>query len=480
MEIKKYLFKNQYNNQKENIVNKMFKRNQKNNIKRDSIFNHKLESSNSQFTQQNIRKNNIFLNNKTNSSNNIINTSSIFNSYHKSQSTDKKSLNKKKSNRTLNSRNLSQANKISLNNKILTSTNNTITASLTSNQFINYNKCITDRYYEENKIKYININKLGNNKIIGKSKTLLNKDFKDINYLSTTASIPKKSFVGIKKDKINVSNNVNIGKNIIKSKLSNKEAKYQLNYNDNNKTNNNIMNENILFKKKISNFKNANSNIKKSNKNKMKNQNMNNLINKKKINNLLNIKKLNLSNLPINFFEGKIIQGIMSLNTNNINNTNNTNIANHTDSTCKKECYTDRTNYNYLNNINSQIKTKEIINEQYNNINNNYIIANIINNIKYNNNKPEKKKISRNKSIKLSERKNTVNNTNLTSLNILLKNSTLRNYPSSLRIKTIDISRMNNKTPSIEYNLSFNKKHVLESKNMNKRLFDANNNLNVN
>ena len=479
MEIKKYLFKNQNNNQKENINNKVFKRNQKNNIKRDSIFNHKLESSNSQFTQQNIYKNNIFLNTKTNSSNNIINTSSIFNSYHKSQSTDKKSLNKKKSNRALNSRNLSQANKISLNNKkkFLTSTNNTITSSLTNNQLINYNKCITDRYYEENKIKYININKLGNNKIIGKSKTLLNKDFKDTNYLSITASIPKKSFVGIKKDKINTSNNFNIGKNIIKSKLSNKEAKYQLNYNDNNKTNNNIMNENILFKKKISNYKNANSNIKKSNKNKMKNQNMNNLINKKKINNLLNIKKLNLSNLPINFFEGKIMQGIMSLNTNNINNTN---IINHTDSTSKKECYTDRTNYNYLNNINSQIKTKEIINEQYNNINNNYIIANIINNIKYNNNKPEKKKISRNKSIKLSEGKNTVNNTNLTSLNILLKNSTLRNYPSSLRIKTIDLSRMNNKTPTIEYNLSFNKKNILESKNMNKRLFDANNNLNVN
>ena len=477
MEIKKYLFKNQNNNQKENIVNKMFKRSQKNKIKRDSIFNHKLESSNSQFNQQNIYKNNIFLNTKTNSSNNIINTSSIFNSYHKSQSTDKKSLNKKKSNRTLNSRNLSQANKISLNNKknFLSSTNNTITASLTSNQLINYNKCITDRYYEENKIKYININKLGNNKMIGKSKTLLNRDLKDSNYLSTTASIPKKSFVGIKKDKINISNNVNIGKNIIKSKLSNKETKYQLNYNDNNKTNNNIMNENILFKKKISNYKNTNSNIKKSNKNKIKTQNMNNLINKKKINNLLNIKKLNLSNLPINFFEGKILQGIMSLNTNS-----NTNIINHTDSTSKKECYTDRTNYNYLNNVNSHIKTKEIINEQYNNINNNYIIANIINNIKYNNNKPEKKKISRNKSIKLSEGKSTVNNSNLTSLNILLKNSTLRNYPSSLRINTIDISRMNNKTPFIEYNLSFNKKNILESKNMNKRLFDANNNLNVN
>lgn len=37
----------------------------------------------------------------------------------------------------------------------------------------------------------------------------------------------------------------------------------------------------IFFLKKISNYKNANSNIKKSNKNKMKNQNMNNFINKK-------------------------------------------------------------------------------------------------------------------------------------------------------------------------------------------------------
>ena len=39
MEIKKYLFKNQNSSQKENIINKMFKRNQKNNIKKDSIFN---------------------------------------------------------------------------------------------------------------------------------------------------------------------------------------------------------------------------------------------------------------------------------------------------------------------------------------------------------------------------------------------------------------------------------------------------------
>ena len=476
MEIKKYLFKNQNSSQKENIINKMFKRNQKNIIKKDSIFNKKQDSSNSLFNQQNVLKNNIFLNTKTNSSNNIINNSSIFNSYYQSQSTDKKCITKKKSTRTLNSRNLSQANKISLNNKkkFLTTTNNTTAASLINNQLNIYNKCITDRYYEENKMK-INGNKLGNSKIIDKSKILMNKDLKDSNYFSTIVPIPKKPLGGIKKEC------TNLGKNIIKSKLSIKESKYQLNY-DNNKKNINIMNENILFKKKILNFKNSNSNIKKSNKKKMKNQIINNNIinNKNKINNLLNIKKLNLSNLSNNYFDGKIIQGIMTLNT---NNTNNTNINTYADSTNKKEYYTDRTNYNYLNNINSQVKSKEIINEQYNSINNNYIIANIINNIKYNNtynnNKPKKKNISRNRSIKLSEGKNTLNN-NLTSLNVLLKNSTLKNYPSLLKIKTIDISKTNNKTPSIENNLSFNKRYILDFKNMNKRLFDANNNLNSN
>jgi len=475
MEIKKYLFKNQNNNQKDSI-NKMFKRNQKNNIKKDSIFNKKQESSNSLFNHQNVLKTNIFLNTKTNSSNNIINNSSIFNSYYQSQSTEKKCITKKKSTRTLNFRNLSQANKISLNNKkkLLTTINNTTAASLINNQLNNYNKCITDRYYEENKIKYINGNKLGNSKIIEKSKILINKDLKDSNYFSTIVPIPKKPLGGIKKEY------TNLGKNIIKSKLSSKESKYQLNFNDNNKKNINSMNENILFKKKILNFKNSNTNIKKSNKKKMKNQiinnNINNNINKNKINNLLNIKKLNLSNLSNNYFDGKIIQGIMTLNT------NNTNINTYTDSTNKKEYYTDRANYNYLNNINSQIKTKEIIKEQYNNINNNYIIANIINNIKYNNtynNKPKRKNISRNRSIKLSERKNTMSN-NLTSLNVLLKNSTLKNYPSLLKIKTIDISKTNNKTPSIENNISFNKRNILDFKIMNKRLFDANNNLNVN
>ena len=475
MEIKKYLFKNQNSSQKENIINKMFKRNQKNNIKKDSIFNKKQESSNSLFNHQNVLKNNIFLNTKTNSSNNIINNSSIFNSYYQSQSTDKKCITRKKSTSTLNSKNIFQANKISLNNKkkILSTTNNTTAASLINNQMNNYNKCITDRYFEENKIKYINGNKLGNSKIIEKNKILMNKDLKDSNYFSTIVPLPKKPLGGIKKESIN------LGKNIIKSKLSNKESKYQLNYNDNNKKNINIMNENILFKKKILNFKNSNSNIKKSNKKKIKNQIINNnIINKNKINNLLNIKKLNLSNLSNNYFDGKIIQGVMTLNA---NNTNNNNINTYADSTNKKEYYTDRTNYNYMNNINSQIKPKEIINEQYNSINNNYIIANIINNIKYNNtyNKPKKKNISRNRSIKLSEGKNTISN-NLTSLNVLLKNSTLKNYPSLLKIKTIDISKINNKTPSIENNLSFNKKHILDFKNINKRLFDANNNLNTN
>ena len=249
MEIKKYLFKNQNSSQKENIINKMFKRNQKNNIKKDSIFNKKQESSNSLFNHQNVLKNNIFLNTKTNSSNNIINNSSIFNSYYQSQSTDKKCITRKKSTSTLNSKNIFQANKISLNNKkkILSTTNNTTATSLINNQMNNYNKCITDRYFEENKIKYINGNKLGNSKIIEKNKILMNKDLKDSNYFSTIVPLPKKPLGGIKKESIN------LGKNIIKSKLSNKESKYQLNYNDNNKKNINIMNENILFKKK--NFK---------------------------------------------------------------------------------------------------------------------------------------------------------------------------------------------------------------------------------
>ena len=170
-----------------------------------------------------------------------------------------------------------------------------------------------------------------------------------------------------------------------------------------------------------------------------------------------------MSNLPINFLEGKLIQGIMNLNNNN--NINSETIG-------KKECNTDRPNYNF-NNINSQNKNKEMINEQYNNINNNYIIANIVNNIKLNNKKAKKKNMSRNKSIKLSEKKNTIYNSNLTSLNILLKNTTSKNYPSSFRIKTIDINKTNNKSPSIDYNMSFNKKPIFDNKNLNRRLFDG-------
>ena len=254
MEIKNYLFKNLYNNKKDIISKKVIKRNKKDILKKGSIFNKKQESSNSIYSHQNILKNNLFLNTKTNSSNNIINNSSIFNSYYQSQSSDKKSI-PKKSGKKLNSRNLSQANKMSLNNKkkFLTSSNNTTATSIINNQINNYNKCITDRNNEENKIKSINVNKINNgSQFVGKSKTLIYKDIKEANYLSTVVAKPKKVFGATKKD----SNN-NISKNMIKMKLQNKEIKYQLNYNDNNNTNN-IMNENILFKKKIKNFKNSN------------------------------------------------------------------------------------------------------------------------------------------------------------------------------------------------------------------------------
>ena len=445
MEIKNYLFKNLYNNKKDIISKKVIKRNKKDILKKGSIFNKKQESSNSIYSHQNI-----------------LNNSSIFNSYYQSQSSDKKSI-PKKSGKKLNSRNLSQANKMSLNNKkkFLTSSNNTTATSIINNQINNYNKCITDRNNEENKIKSINVNKINNgSQFVGKSKTLINKDLKENNYLSTVVAKPKKMFGATKKD-----SNSNISKNMIKMKLQNKEIKYQLNYNDNNNTNN-IMNENILFKKKIKNFKNSNSKIQKLNINKLKNTNINHNLNdyKNKTINLLNIKKLNLSNLPINFLDGKLIQGIMNLN----NNNNNIN----TEANTKKECNTDRPNYNYIN-INSQNKNKEMINEQYNNINNNYIIANIVNNIKLNNKKAKKKNMSRNKSIKLSEKKNTIYNSNLTSLNILLKNTTSKNYPSSFRIKTIDLNKTNNKSPSTDYNMSFNKKPFFDSKNVNKRLFDG-------
>ena len=465
MEIKNYLFKNLYNNKKDIISKKVIKKNKKDIIKKGSIFNKKQESSNSIYSHQNIIKNNLFVNTKTNSSNNIINNSSIFNSYYQSQSSDKKSI-PKKSGKKLNSRNLSQANKISLNNKkkFLTSSNNTTATSIINNQINNYNKCITDRNNEENKIKSINVNKINNgSQFVGKSKTLINKDIKENNYLSTVVAKPKKVFGATKKD-----SNSNISKNMIKMKLQNKDIKYQLNYNDNNNTNN-IMNENILFKKKIKNFKNSNSKIQKLNSNKLKNTNINHNLNdyKNKTINLLNIKKLNLSNLPINFLDGKLIQGIMNLNNNN-NNINSETIT-------KKESNTDRPNYNYNynNNVNTQNKNKEMINEQYNNINNNYIIANIVNNIKLNNKKAKNKNMSRNKSIKLSEKKNTIYNSNLTSLNILLKNTNSKNYPSSFRIKTIDINKTNNKSPSIDYNASFNKKPIFDNKNINRRLFDG-------
>ena len=457
MEIKNYLFKNFYTNQKENIAKKIIKRNKKEISNKDNIFNKKQESTTTLFRHHNSKNNNIFVNNKTNSSNNInVNNSSNFNSNYQSHSSEKKNLAQKKAGRTLNqnSRNFSQANKISLNNKkkILTSTSNTTATSLITNQINNYNKCITDRNIDDNKIKNININKnIGSgSQFLGKNKVgHNNKEIKD----TQGNMIPKKTFYVGKKEINN-----NIAKNILKNKIQNKDTKYQLNYVDNN------MNENILFKKKIKNFKNSNSKL---NNNKLKN-NVNLNENKNKLNkNVLNIKKLNFTNLPINFLDGKLIQGIMNLNS------NNTNI---TEANVKKECNTDRPNYNYINSINSQMKNKEIINEQYNNINNNYIIANIINNIKLNNKKVKKKKISRNKSIKLSEKKNKIYNTNLTSLNLLLKNSNIKNYPSSLRIRTIDLSKINNnKTPSIDYNTSYNKRPFFENKNVNKRLFDINN-----
>ena len=467
MDIKNYLFKNFYHNQKESIAKKVIKRNKKDMSNKECIFHKKQESTASLFKQNNNQKNNIFVGNKTNSSNNInINNSSIFKSNFQSQSSDKKNLTQKKIGRTLNSnsRNFSQANKISLNNKkkILTSTSNTTATSLINNQITNYNKCITDRNLEDNKIKNININ---NNKNIGSGSQFLgknkgghnNKDKKE-----AAGGIINKKVYYIGKKEINN----NIAKNILKNKIQNKETKYQINYIENNN-----MNENVLFKKKIKNFKNSNSKL---NNNKLKNNvNLNLNENKNKQNkNALNIKKLNFTNLPINFLDGKLIQGILNLNS------NNTNI---TESNPKKECNTDRTNYNYINNINSQLKTKETINEQYNNINNNYIIANIINNIKLNNKKVKKKKISRNKSIKSTEKKDQLYNTDLTSLNLLLKNSNIKNYPSSLRIRTIDLSKIyNNKTPSIDYNISFNKKPFFENKNNNRRFFDANNILHLN
>ena len=455
MEIKNYLFKNNYNNHKENNSKNGIKRKKKDAFNKGSIFTKKQESSSSIFSNQYIKKNNFFLNNNTNSSNNI-NMSSNFISNYQSQSSEKNHLTQKKSGKTLNSnsRNLSQANKISLNNKkkFLTSTSNTTATSLITNQINNYNKCITERNIEENK-NIINIHKNISNipQYFIKNKTIFNnRELKD----TSIAMIPKKVNAAKKE---NMSNN-NIAKNILKNKIQKKDSKYQLNYIDNN-TNN--MNENVLLKKKIKNFKNSNSKL---NYNKLKSQNNNLNENKNKINNnALNIKKLNLSNLPINFLEGKLIQGIMSLNTNN-----------NIDINIKKDCNTDRTNFNYINNINSQQKNKEIINEQYNNINNNYIIANIINNIKLNNKKIIKKKISRNKSIKLSEKKNSIYNTNLTSMNLILKNSNIKNYPSSLRIKTIDLSKINNKTPSIDYNISLNKNHIYENKNINRKLFDVN------
>ena len=475
MEIKNYLFKNIYS-KKENIVKKIFKkRNQKDLINKENTINKKPESSTSIFIQQNILKNNIFIKTKTNSSNNIINNSCNFNSYYQSQSSDKKNLTKIKSRRILHSRNPSNVNKVTLNNKkrLLTSSNNTTATSLLNNQIYKYNKCITDRNNEENKIKSINVNKIAVNgaQFINKNKALINnKDLKENNYNSTLTVIPKKIFGVVKRDSLN---NINIGKKILNNKLHSKEVKHQ-NYIENNNANNNIINENILFKKKIKNFKNLNSNIRKlKNNNKLKNQNINNNLNdnKNKTTNLLNTKKINLSNIPINFLDGKLIQGINNLNTNNNINT---------ESNIKKECMTDRNNYNCLNNINSQNKNKELLNEQYNNINNNYIITNIINNIKLNNKKKKKKNISRNKSIKMSEERKNFYNTNLTSLNLLLRNSNLKNYPSTIRIKTLDLNKINNITPSTDYNISFNKRNNFESKNLNKKLFDSNNNLNIN
>ena len=464
MEIKNYLFKNIYNNKKENIAKKVINRNKKDIYTKDSIFNKKPESTASLFTRKNNQKNHIFSKNKTNSSNNInINNSSNFISNYQSQSSEKKNLTQNKTNRTLNSnsRNFSETTQISLINKkkILSSTSNTTATSLLTNQ-INYNKCITDRNLEDNKIKNITINKnYGNGSQNVRNKNFHNNNNKDFKEIS--GGIMAKKVFGVGKKDINN----NLTKNVLKNKIQNKETKFQFNYIDNNN-----MNENILFKKKIKTFKNSNSKI---NINKMKSQNININLNgnKNKLNNnVLNIKKLNFSNLPINFLEGKLIQGILNLNGN---------INSNTESNLKKESNTDRANFNYMTNINSQMKNKEIINEQYNNINNNYIIANIVNNIKLNNKKVKRKKISRNKSIKLSEKKNKMYNTNLTSLNLLLKNSNVKYYPSSLRIRTIDLSKINNnKTPSIDYNTSYNKKPFFESKNINKKIFDVNNNNN--
>ena len=462
MEIKNYLFKNIYNNHKENIAKKVIKRNKKDSFIKDNIFNKKKESLTSIFTHQYTKKNKFFLNNKTNSSYNM-NSSSNFNSNYQSQSSDKKHLTQKKIAKGLNSnyRNLSQTNKMSLNNKkkILSSTSNTTATSLITNQINNINKCITDRNIEDNKNLNINKNFCHASQFFIKNKTIFNnRDLKD------SSIVMNKKFYGINK-KENIGNNT--GKNVLKNKIQKKGSKYQLNYID--KNINNIMDENILFKKKINNNKNSTLKI---NNNKLKSQNqiMNLNENKSKINNnALNIKKLNLSNLPISFLDGKMFQGIINVNGNN-----------NIDSYTKKECITDRTNYNYISNINSHQKNKEIISEQFNNINNNYIITNIINNIKLNNKKIKKKKISRNKSIKLSEKENDIYNTNLTSFNLIFKNTNIKNYPSSLRIKTIDLSKINNKMPSIDYNTSYNKKSIYESKNINKKLFDVNvNNINL-
>ena len=434
---------------------------------KDSIFNRKQESATSLFTHQNNQKsnsNNIYINNKTNSSYNInINNSSNLNSNYQSQSSDNNFLaQKKKTAHTLsnNSRNFSQANKISLNNNknIITLTSNTTATSLITNQISNYNKCITDRNIDDNKIKNINIHHNKNlSQFLLKKKIVQNnnKDLKDI-----SNSMIHKNLFGIGKKEINN----NRAKNILK----NKDTKYQLSYIENNN-----MNENSLLKKKIKYFKNSNPKININYKLKNQNTNINLNENKAKIyNNVLNIKKLKFSNLSIKFLDGKLIQGLINLNSNN-----------NTESNIKRECSTDRpnTNSNYLNTINSQLKNKEVINEQYNNINNNYIIANIINNIKLNNKKKvKKKKISRNKSIKLPENKNKIYNKNLTSLNLLLKNTNIKNNPSSLKIKTIDLSKANNnKTPYIDYNASYNKKPFFESK-INRKLFDSNSHLNLN
>ena len=463
MEIKNYLFKSNNNIQKDYYTKNTTKRNRNDTFNKGILFSKKQESSSSIFATQYIKKNNCLSNNKTNSSNNInMSSNYIFN--YKNKSNDKNHTTQKKSGKTLNSndRNLSQVGTMSLNNKkkFLTSTSNTTATSLVNNQMNNYNKCITERNYEENKIIYNNINTNTNKNVSNvqphftKNKTIfINRELKD----SSNVVVPKKVNVVCKKE--NICNN--IGKNVLKNKVQKKESKYQLNYIDTN-TNNNI-NENILFKKKIKNFKNSNSKLN-NNKN-LKTQTNNLNENRNKLNNnALNIKKLNLSNMPVNFLDGKLIQGIMNLNTN----------SNNMDSNTKKESYTDRANYNYINIINSHQKNKEMINEHYNNINNNYIIANIINNIKLNNKKVIKKKISRNKSIKLSDKNSSNYNTNLTSVNFVLKNSYIKNNPSSIRIKTIDLSKINNKTPSNDYNTSLNKNTVIENKNVNKKLFDVN------